>query len=154
MSQLPQKQNTCEVWKFQRLCLWHILKSSLFEMSPRNWVKTTLCDFYKKELIYYVDIMSIRQVTECWNFVHKPLQIFFFQIKACLVSKLCLISFPSQLNTMELLSIQKFCSLVCEILLVLLSSYFEVINFFFQSVENKFLRLTWLTSINRYDISC
>ena len=52
------------VWKLQGLCLWHMLKASLFEMSPGNWVKTTLCNFYKKELIYYVDITLIRQVTE------------------------------------------------------------------------------------------
>ena len=38
-------------------------------------------NFYKKELIYYVDIMLIKQVTECQNFVHKPRQIFFFFFK-------------------------------------------------------------------------
>ena len=57
--------------------------------------------------------------------------LFFLQIKACLLWKFCLIYFPGQLTTMGLLSIQKFCSIACAILLILLSSYFEVISFLF-----------------------
>ena len=121
-----KKQNTCEVRKLQGLCLWHMLKASLSEMSLER-VKTTLWDFYKRKLIYYVDIMLIRQVTECSQTTLKV----FFQIKACLVWKLCLISFPSQLTTMGLLRIQNFCSIICAIPLILLSSYFEFIRFVF-----------------------
>ena len=57
--------------------------------------------------------------------------VFFFQIKTCLVWKLCLISFPSQLTTMGRLSIQNVCSIVCAMLLILLSSHFEVKSFLF-----------------------
>ena len=54
-----------EVGKVNGLCLWHLPRAILFEMSPKNWVKTEICEYYKKELIYHVDIMLMRQVTEC-----------------------------------------------------------------------------------------
>ena len=41
LSQLPKKKNTCEVRKLQGLCLWQMLKASLFEISLER-VKTTL----------------------------------------------------------------------------------------------------------------
>ena len=36
VAQLPKTQNLCVVRKLQRLCLWHMPKANLFEMSPRN----------------------------------------------------------------------------------------------------------------------
>ena len=74
----------------------------------------------------------------------KSFFVFFFQIKVCLVWKLCLISFLGQLTTMGLLSIQKFCSIVCivgAILLILFSSYFEVTSFLFSVSWKKLLRI-------------
>ena len=65
MLQLGKKQDMCEVRKFQGLWLWQMLKANWIEMYPRNLVKTALCHFFKKELIYYIDIILIRQVTEC-----------------------------------------------------------------------------------------
>ena len=76
----------------------------------------------------------------------------FFSKTACLAWKLCLTSLPGQFTPMRLLSIQKFCSIVCGIFVILLSSYFEITTFF-QSVQQKFLRFNWLRSVARYGSS-
>ena len=122
---VAKKQGTCEVCKSQGLCSRHMLKANLFEMSRRNWVKTTLCDLEKSN--WYIMLIS------CWSgkspnvkplFTNHFKYFFFFKCLVCLVWKkscmscmktlfealyvlyekslvylvwkLCLISFPGQ----------------------------------------------------------
>ena len=83
-NELPEKKQTsC------RICE-NILKASFFEMSPRNWLKTTLFDFCKKGAdtlcSYHVDHTNNKMNVKTLFTNH--FKSCFFQTKACLAWKL------------------------------------------------------------------
>ena len=124
-----------QMWdvKTERIMYAVHAQTSLFEMSLKNWVNTTLCHFYKRNWYIMLILCWWDMLMNIKTLFANHFKCSFYQIKACLVWKLCLISFPSQLTIMRLLILQKFCSIVCAIFPILLSSYFEVIIFAFFS---------------------
>ena len=143
------------MWKLKGLCMRHMLKTSLFEMSPKNWVNTTLCHFYKRN--WYIMLMS------CWwdklmnvkTLFANHFKCSFLSNKSMSCMKTLFDFIPQSVDHNKTSDFTKvLLNCVCNIpnfVIQLLWSY----NFcIFLSVENDFLRFNWLRSIDRYWNSC
>ena len=148
-NELPEKQQTscrsCE----------NILKASFFEMSPRNWLKTTLFEVCKKGAdtlcSYHVDHTNNKMNVKTLFTNH--FKSCFFQTKACLAWKL-LDFLPWSAEHYGTSNCTKdLFNCVCNTPNFVFQLTLKLCCFF-QSVENNFLRFNWLKSIGQYGSSC